>query len=426
MAALFFFFGCVISFLLTSLFFYKKRGGEAVLVAVIEEKGRQIAAFEEKIESLQVHNTELAEERASLQTLLDTEKVKLQEVQEKFSVEFENLSNKILKTNSKEFAESSQVKIEELLSPLKEKMDRFQTSMQEIYKAGTAERLTLKNKIESIAGFSQALADETGKLRSALKGDVKKQGVWGELILQKVLEASGLREDQEYTLQGVGLKLSDTEGKRMQPDVVVNLPYSKRLIIDSKMSYTHYDDYFNAESLEGKQDSLKKLVTSIKDHMKGLSEKNYQFIENLESPDLVLMFIPIESVFSLALEADPGLFEEAWKRSIIIVSPANLLAILRTIESLWKVERQSRNTQRIADEGAALYDKFVDFMKDLENVGKHLKNTSEHFEKSMQKLSYGRGNLVKKVESLKKLGLKTKKQLPEEYLEEVEIKVDTF
>lgn len=361
---------------------------------------------------VQMALTKALEEKAYLQAQLNYEK-------EKSILEFENLSNKLLKENAKEFADSSQVRIEELLSPLKQKIEIFQSSLQEISKAGTAERLTLKNNIEAITNSNKTLAQETHLLARALKGDVKKQGTWGELVLQKILEASGLRENKEYTLQGSGLGLQDSEGKRMQPDVIIHFPDTKRVIVDSKMSYTHYDDFFNGSSEIEKEDSLKKLILSMKEHVRGLSEKNYQFAGGLDTPNFVLLFVPIEAIFSLVMEKEPALFEEAWKKSIIIVSPSNLLAVLRTVESVWKVEHQNRNTQKIAEEAASLYDKFVDFIKDMENIDRSLKNTTDHFEKAMAKLSLGRGNLVKKTEDLKRLGLKTKKNIPSEYLEEV-------
>jgi DNA recombination protein RmuC len=327
----------------------------------------------------------------------------------------------MFKENAKEFAESSQIKIEQILSPLKQKMDIFQANLQEVSKAGTAERLTLKCKIDMMADCSKVLAEETHRLTRTLKGDVKKQGTWGELILQKVLEASGLRENVEYTLQGTGLGLSSEEGRRMQPDVIINLPDSKRVIIDSKMSYMHYDDYLNRTSDEDKAESLKKLTLSLKEHVKELSEKNYHCAKNLENPNFVLLFVPIEAIFSLVIEKEPSLFEEAWKKSIIIVSPTNILAILRTIESIWKTERQNKNTQKIAEDAAALYDKFVDFLKDLESTQKYMQNAGESFDKAMLKLSSGRGNLIKKTEDLRKLGLKTKKQIPADYLEDEEL-----
>ncbi len=360
---------------------------------------------------VQMALTKALEEKAYLQAQLNYEK-------EKSILEFENLSNKLLKENAKEFASSSQLKIEELLSPLKQKIEIFQSSLQEISKAGTAERLTLKNNIEAITNSNKTLAQETHLLARALKGDVKKQGTWGELVLQKILEASGLRENKEYTLQGSGLGLQDSEGRRMQPDVIIHFPDTKRVIVDSKMSYTHYDDFFNGTNELEKEDSLKKLILSMKEHVRGLSEKNYQFAGGLDTPNFVLLFVPIEAIFSLVMEKEPALFEEAWKKSIIIVSPSNLLAVLRTVESVWKVEHQNRNTQKIAEEAASLYDKFVDFIKDMENIDRSLKNTTDHFEKAMAKLSVGRGNLVKKTEDLKRLGLKTKKNIPAEYLEE--------
>lgn len=371
--------------------------------------GRRVSTKE--VEGLRTSLARVSEEKAYLQAELNYEK-------EKSVLEFECLSNKLLKANSKEFAESSQLKIEELLSPLKQKIEIFQSSLQEISKAGTAERLTLKNNIEAITNSNKTLAQETHLLARALKGDVKKQGTWGELVLQKILEASGLRENKEYTLQGNGLGLQDSEGKRMQPDVIIHFPDTKRVIVDSKMSYTHYDDFFNGVNELEKEESLKKLILSMKEHVRGLSEKNYQFAGGLDSPNFVLLFVPIEAIFSLVMEAEPSLFEEAWKKSIIIVSPSNLLAVLRTVESVWKVEHQNRNTQKIAEEAASLYDKFVDFIKDMENIGRSLKGTTDHFEKAMAKLSLGRGNLIKKTEDLKRLGLKTKKNISAEYLEE--------
>lgn len=363
---------------------------------------------------------ELLRENGRLQALLEHREKDAKEIQETLQKEFYYLSQKILKENTREFAESSQIKMDEILSPLKQKMEIFQANLQEVCKAGTAERLTLKYKMETMTDCSKMLAEETHRLTRVLKGDVKKQGTWGELILQKVLESSGLRENVEYTLQGTGLQLSDENGKRLLPDVIVHLPDSRQIIIDSKMSYVHYDDYVNQTQEEAKEESLRKLVLSLKEHVRGLSEKNYSFAKKLDNPDFVLLFVPIEAIFALIMEKEPTLLEEAWKKSIIIASPANILAILRTVESVWKSEHQNRNTQKIADDAASLYDKFVDLLKDLEGVGKHLQQAEESFDKAMGKLSSGRGNLVKKTEDLRKLGLKTKKQIPMQYLEEEE------
>ncbi len=393
-----------------------------------KEREETIQKAEEKNRLLQTEFLKVSQECSGLQAELKAEKEKallvaenndkiFRETRERFRSEFENLSEKIFKEKSKEFSENSGHTIKELLAPLKQKIDLFQSDIHEIHKTGTAERLLLKNKMEMIVDSGKILAEETFRLTKALRGDVKKQGSWGELILQRVLESSGLRENEEYILQGTGLQLSNSEGKRMQPDIIVKLPDTKHIIIDSKMSYAHYSDYFNAANEEEKKDCLKKLILSVKEHVKGLSEKNYSFTKKLENPDFVLMFIPIESVFSLVMETEPKLFEEAWKKSIILVSPANLLAILRTVESLWKIGRQNKNTQKIAEEAASLYDKFVDFLKDVENLGKYLKNTNEAFDKALHKLSSGRGNLIKKAEDMKLLGLKTKKQIPSYRLE---------
>jgi len=368
-------------------------------------------AKQKETDKLRLEYLKVAEEKAFLEAQLLQEK-------EKSALEWSCLSQQLLKENTKEFSEVSQEKIDTLLAPLKQKIDLFYTNLQEIAKAGTAERLTLKHTIEKVAQTNQTLAQEASHLARVLKGDVKRQGCWGELILQKVLETSGLRENEEYVLQGGGFSLQDSEGKRLMPDVIVQFPGSKKVIIDAKMSYRHYDDYIHAQEEGEKAQSLKKLILSMKEHVRGLSEKSYHSVFGGDTPAFVLLFVPIEAIFALVMEEEPSLFEEAWQRSIILVSPSNLLAILRTVESVWKIEQQNRNTQKIAEEGAALYDKFVDFLRDMEGVGKSLHSSLEYFDKAMQKLSLGRGNLIKKTEDLKKLGLKTKKQIPSHYIEE--------
>jgi DNA recombination protein RmuC len=373
---------------------------------IIGSRGKQ-----KEIDVLYKEHLKVAEEKSFLEAQLLQEK-------EKGILEWSCLSQKMLKENTKEFSEVSQEKIDTLLAPLKQKIDIFSASLQEIAKAGTAERLTLKHTIQRVAETNQALAQEAGHLARVLKGDVKRQGCWGELILQKVLETSGLRENQEYVLQGGSFSLQDGEGKRLMPDVIVNLPDSKKVVIDAKMSYRHYDDYIHAKEDMEKEHSLKKLVASMKEHIRSLSEKSYHSVLGTDTPSFVMLFVPIEAIFALVMEMEPTLFEDAWQRSIILVSPSNLLAILRTVESVWKIEQQNRNTQKIAEEGAALYDKFVDFLRDMEAVGKSLNSSLEHFDKAMQKLSLGRGNLVKKTEELRRLGLKTKKQIASQYLEE--------
>lgn len=388
---------------------------------VSKEKERSLSELQQQLTVERSIQVKLIEEKSTLQAMLDLERAYAKEKQEKLSTEFSALSQKICKENSKEFSEEAKGKIEELLGPLKQKMELFQANIQELSKSSTMERLTLKNTIGYVVDANKALTEETHRLAKALKGDVKKQGAWGELVLQRVLEASGLREEKEYTLQGSGLSLQNTEGKRLQPDVIIHLPQDKQIIIDSKMSYTHYDDYINARTEIERELSLKKLISSIREHIKNLSEKNYAFASQLETPHFVLLFVPIEAIFSLVVEAEPTLFEEAWRKSIILVSPTNLLAVLRTVESVWKIEKQNRNTQKIAEEGALLYDKFVDFLRDLEGVSKHLKASQESFDKAFTKLSTGKGNIIKRTEELKKLGLKTKKQIEGQYLEECEI-----
>jgi len=303
------------------------------------------------------------------------------------------------------------------LAPLQQRLDGFQAQMAEVVKAGTTERLSLKYSIDSVIEMSHKLAEETRNLKQALKGDIKKQGAWGELILERILESSGLRKEHEYVVQGAGLSLQQEQGGKVRPDVIVHLPEKRHIIIDAKMPFVHYEAYHKASTEEEQKKQLNALLSAVQNHMKSLSEKRYELLSDLKTPQFVLLFIPIEAIFSLVMEASPGLFEEAWKRSIILTSPANLLAILRTIESLWKIERQTIHTQKIAEEGAALYDQIVDFVKEMEGVGKGLHSAQELFDKAKQRLSTGRGNILRRVENLQKLGLKTKRQLPQEYVD---------
>lgn len=336
---------------------------------------------------------------------------RFQELEEKKSLlklEFENLSNRIFQENSARLQKDSEKNLVNLLAPFKEKIDHFQKRVEETYSNEARERFALKGVIEG-------MVTSADKLSSALRGDIKAQGAWGEVVLRRVLEASGLQEGREYFFQ----KSMKEEDNLCRPDVIINLPEERQVIVDSKVSLKHYDLFLNAETREDKESILKDFIGSLEAHVDELGKRNYQFAKETESPNLVLMFVPIESIFSLVIEAKKELFERAWKKSIVICSPANLLAILRTIESLWKVELHSRNAQKIAYEGARLYDKFVGFLEDLEEIGRNLDLAKKSHSEAFNKLKDGRGSIISHIEHLKLLGLQTKKEIGKELLEEV-------
>lgn len=339
-------------------------------------------------------------------------KEELNNVHKKYSTEFENIANKILEEKSIKFTEQNKSNLDVILNPLKEKIKDFEEKVEKAYKAESAERITLKTEIKNLIDLNKQVSEDANNLAKALKGENKTQGNWGELILEKVLERSGLVKDQEYRLQ---FSTNNDEGKRIQPDVVVMLPDNKHVIVDSKVSLVAYEAFVNAAEGPDRDRFLKEHVNSVRTHIKSLSEKNYPSSPDFNTPDFVLLFIPIESSFSLALQADNELFGYAWDRKIVVVSPSTLLATLRTISSIWKQERQTRNALEIAKQSGALYDKFVGFMEDMEKIGKSLDSTRAAYEGAYNKLHKGSGNLVKRAQDIEKLGAKTTKQLSGKY-----------
>ena len=398
---------------------------------------KQSLVWEERYQSLKteaeewkVNLTKTREENTQLNVRLENAKVQflnqeqkfqeqkaeLEEIQKKFTTEFENIANKILKKNSEEFTLANQKNIGEVLNPLKEKILLFEKKVEDTYQKGLKDQTDLKAELKKLYELNTKISEEANNLAKALKGDVKKQGNWGEVVLERILERSGLNEGA----QGYQKQFSDTseDGKRIQPDIVINLPDSKHIIIDSKVSLIAYERAVNAATEEDRQKFVKEHILSIKTHIKGLSEKHYQTARNLNSPDFVLLFIPIESSFSLAIQEDQELFSFAWDQKVVIVSPSTLLATLRTIASIWQQENQNRNAQEIARQGGALYDKFVGFIADMENMGKNLDTTRKTYEQAMNKLHTGAGNLVRRAENIKKLGAKTTREIPHSLHEE--------
>ncbi len=341
----------------------------------------------------------------------------IEELQQKFTLEFSNIANKILDEKSAKFTLQNQTNLDNILNPLKANIKSFEEKVEKVYQTEAAERSQLKGVIFQLMDQSKQIQTDANNLTKALKGDSKKQGNWGEVILERVLERSGLVKDREYRTQA---SLNNTEGARLQPDVIIDLPDEKNLIVDAKISLVAYERMMTVETEEEKIISLKQHLLSVKAHIDGLARKNYQNLYQINSPDFVLLFMPIESSFSVTVQADNELFNYAWDRKVVIVSPTTLLATLRTIASIWKVDRQNKNVFEIAEEAGALYDKFVGFLEDMEKIGKHLDLTQKAHDDAFKKLQYGNGNLIGKVEKIKKLGAKTKssKQIDAKFLGE--------
>jgi DNA recombination protein RmuC len=348
---------------------------------------------------------------------LNTQKAELEDLQKKFSTEFENIANKILKTHTQEFAQSGLKSMGDILNPLRDKIADFEKKVNEAYDKELRDKISLREEVKKLYELNSKISEEANNLTKALKGDSKKQGNWGEIVLEKLLERSGLTNGMEYQTQ---FSIESDEGKRLQPDVVIFLPDKKHVIIDSKVSLVAYEKFVNATDEEDRKQFMKDHILSIRNHIKELSAKNYQSAKDMNSPDFVLLFIPIESSFGMAVQADQQLFNDAWESRIVIVSPSTLFATLKTIASIWKQENQTKNAIEIARQGGALYDKFVGFVNDLEKLGKNIGQLHDTYEEAMKKLKTGTGNLVNKAESMRKLGIKTSKRLPENYSEEAE------
>ncbi len=335
------------------------------------------------------------------------------ELREKFTKEFENLANKILEEKSTKFTEQNRENLKNILSPLQEKIHLFEKKVEDTHKESIDYHAALRQQIIGLRDMNEQMSKETLNLTRALKGDTKMQGNWGELILERVLEKSGLEKDREYYVQQSHV---NDEGSRVQPDVVINLPDGKKMIVDSKVSLVSYERYINEEDDPLRMVHLKEHVNSIKRHVDQLSEKNYHDLYKIESPDFVLLFIPMEPAFAVALNEDSSLYGKAFERNIVIVTPSTLLATLRTIDSMWTNQKQQENAYEIARQAGALYDKFEGFVGDLTKVGNKMKDAQNEYQNAMGKLVDGRGNIITSIEKLKKMGAKAKKSLPENIL----------
>ncbi|RYJ37754.1 DNA recombination protein RmuC [Flavobacterium anhuiense] len=338
------------------------------------------------------------------------QKSEINELQEKFTKEFENLANKILEEKSAKFTEQNTVNMKNILTPLQDKIQVFEQKVEQTHKESIDYHAALRQQIIGLSEMNAQMSKETLNLTKALKGDSKMQGNWGELVLERVLEKSGLEKGREYEVQQ---SFTNSEGNRVFPDVVINLPDGKKMIVDSKVSLAAYEKWVNEESELLKIEFLKEHVISIKRHVEQLGSKNYHDLYQMESPDFVLLFIPMEPAFAIALNEDPTLYTKAFDRNIVIVTPSTLLATLRTIDSMWTNQKQQENALEIARQAGALYDKFEGFVTDLVRIGNKIKDTKTEYERAMNKLVDGKGNLISSVERLKKMGAKAKKSLPD-------------
>ncbi|HSR60137.1 MAG TPA: DNA recombination protein RmuC [Robiginitalea sp.] len=388
--------------------------------------GRNLEALGTELQAARGQNQALQQERermglelvrreseiANLQEKQQEQKKQLEELQQAFAVEFENLANKILEEKSVKFTEQNQKNIKNILVPLQERIQLFEQKVDLTHKESIRQNATLKEQLLNLQNQNLRITQEAENLTRALKGDSKMQGNWGELVLERVLEKSGLEKDREYSVQQ---SFTREDGSRVMPDVIINLPNGNKMIVDSKVSLTDYERYVNAEESQ-REAFLKEHVNSLRRHVEQLSAKKYEDLYEMESPDFVLMFVPIETAFSIAINADNELYNKAFERNIVIVTPSTLLATLRTIDSMWSNEKQRRNAVEIARQAGALYDKFEGFVGDLTRVGKKMDEAKEEYRGAMNKLVEGRGNILTSIEKLKKMGAKAKKSIPEPLL----------
>jgi DNA recombination protein RmuC len=380
------------------------------LMAQLEETKQYLETERQKVIELNNNLSASEADFRNLEEKLAERKKEVDTIQEKFTTEFKNLANEILEKNSAKFTDLNKSSMSELLNPLRDKILTFEKKVEEAYDKELRDKISLREEVKKLYELNNRISEEANNLTRALKGDTKKQGDWGEVILETVLERSGLTKDREYRKQVI---TTNAGGETIKPDYLVLLPDKRHIIIDSKVSLVAYDKFVNAENEDARPKFLKAHIDSLKGHVKLLSEKNYFSSLEFNTPDFVLMFVPIESSFSLALQADQDLFNYAWERKIVIVSPTTLLATMSTIASMWKMDKQSQHAFQIAEESGKLYDKFKLFMDDMVKVGTQLNSTKNTYEDAMKKLVTGRGNIINQAEKIREMGAKNTKRIDE-------------
>lgn len=378
-----------------------------------EQTRQELSAARDALSEQGERLTKTTAENNYLREQLRTQKNELEALQQKLQVEFENIANRILKERSNEFVQHNEKNIGEILNPLKERIATFEKKVDEAYDKEFRDKVSLREEVKKLTELNTRVSEEANNLTRALKGDVKKQGNWGEVILERVLERSGLTKGVEYVREEV---VEGADGNVQRPDVIIHLPDSKHIIIDSKVSLVAYERMTSATSDEHREAYVREHVTSLRNHVRLLSEKNYQNAVNLNTPDFVLLFVPIEASFSVAVQQDLELFSYAWEKKVVIVSPTTLLATLRTIASIWQQDNQNRNAQEIARLSGSLYDKLVGFVSDLGKMKENIDKAGSSYDDAMKKLQSGNGNLFRTAERIKELGAKSNKQLPEDLI----------
>ncbi len=394
----------------------------------IRQLTQQVTSWQQQWQTAQAEKETLRTEREALALQLTKKEVdfsnlvernkeyrqEVEQLQEKFTKEFELLAQKILEEKTTKFTEQNKENLKTILSPLQEKIQLFEKKVEDTHKESIDYHAALRQQILGLREMNEKMSQETINLTKALKGDNKMQGNWGELVLERVLEKSGLEKDREYFVQQ---SFTTPEGQRLQPDVVIALPDGKKMIVDSKVTLTAYERLCNAENEEEQKQYLREHLIAIHRHVEQLSSKNYYDLYQMESPDFVLLFIPIESAFAVALQEDNTLYNKAFEKNIVIVTPSTLLATLKTINSMWTNQKQQENALEIARQAGALYDKFEGFITDLIKIGKKMDEAKVEYQGAMNKLTEGKGNLISSVERLKKMGAKAKKAMPEALLQ---------
>ncbi len=395
--------------------------------AALEEQSLRIPALEEELRQANLARsdaessvTRLTAEVSKLSTQLQAELKSSQEklalledAKNMLSEQFKNVANDILEEKSKKFSEQNQTNLGQLLNPLRQQIHEFKGKVEEVYVQESKDRSAMAEQVRQLVSLNQVLSEEAKNLTNALKGSNKTQGSWGELVLERVLEASGLRKGMEYIVQDSQTR---EDGSRAQPDVVIMLPEERKLVVDSKVSLNAYEEYTVADTEEERQQSARRHLESVRKHVFSLSTKSYEKLYG-NGLDFVLMFVPIEPAFMLSISNDDRLFMDAWNRNVLLVSPSTLLFVVRTVAHLWRQEQQSRNAQEIAKRGAELYERLVDFVKDLEQVGARLKQARESYDDAHKRLTTGKGNVIRQAEMLRELGVKVTKKLPPELVE---------
>ncbi|MEI7500414.1 MAG: DNA recombination protein RmuC [Bacteroidota bacterium] len=356
-------------------------------------------------------------EYSNLLKKLDEQTADIGKLQDKFRVEFKNLANEILEEKTQKFTEQNKIKLDEILKPLGEKIRDFEKKVEETYDKESKQRFSLEREIKNLTDLNQQISKEANNLTNALKGQSKTRGNWGEIILESILEKSGLTLDREFFIQQ---SYTNEHGKRLQPDVIVAYPGERNVVIDSKVSLLAYERYASAETTEEQESAARDHLLSVRNHIADLSSKNYQDIYALKSLDFVMLFMPIEPAYMLAMQYDPNLWNWAYDRRILLISPTNLIAALRMIANLWRVEYQNKNAMEIARQSGELYDKFTGFLEDLQDIGSKIDATRKVYDASMNKLSTGKGNLIRRVETIKSLGAKAGKEIPKSLLDRAE------